>query len=180
MPNSKSSHESINKIETGYCSRSRWGDRWVNWEGALQYRGKRDHVNPEATVEAVPAFLQKRRARQHLLPLQGWWAMPNSPEWAFVSIQSQTDGSSTLAQRSSGPLSAKQRVSCLFMTRGTNKEDCMYPHSLGPIKLRKSEGKKGSCRMTGRKTPMPAYLWWWCSVTSQLRILGTEILSSLQ
>lgn len=154
----QSSRECINKIKTGSCHRSRWGDRWVYWEGARQYRGRRDHINPEATVEVVPAFLQKCLARQHLLPPQGWWAMPESPERPFVSVQSQRDGSGTLGQRSSGPLSAKQRVSCLFMTRRTNKEGCTYSSSLGPIRLRKSEGKKSSCCMTGRKTPIPAYL----------------------
>lgn len=108
MPNSKSSHERINKTETGYCSSSRWGDRWVNWDGVSQSRCRRDHVNLETTVEAVPAFLQECLARQHLLPLQGWWAMPNSPEWAFMPVQSQMDGSGTLAQRTSRPLSANQ------------------------------------------------------------------------
>jgi len=34
--------------------------------------------------------------------------MPKSPEQLFVSVQSQTHGSSTLAQRSSGPSLAKQ------------------------------------------------------------------------
>lgn len=73
-----------------------------------------------------------------------------------------------------------QSASSFFMTRRTNKEDCTYSGGLRPIRLRKSEGKKASCCMTGRKKPIPAYFWQWCSVTSHLRILGTEILSSLQ
>ena len=61
-------------------------------------------------------------------------------------------------------------VSCLFTTRRTNKEDCTYFSGRGPIRPRKSEGKKGGCCMTGRKTPISVSLW--CSVTSQLRLSG--------
>jgi len=65
----QSHREHINKIKTGYCSRSRWEDGWINWEGTWQYRGRRDLISPEATAEVVPAFLQKCLARHHLLPL---------------------------------------------------------------------------------------------------------------
>lgn len=144
MPNSKSSREPINKIETGYCSRSRWGDRWVNWEGTSQYRNERDHVNPEATVEAVPAFLQKCLAGQNLLPLLGWWATPESWRSFHVCIESDREQQYPCPEKQRTFVS-KAESAGLFMTRKTNKEDCTYSNGLGPIRLRKREGKKGSC-----------------------------------
>lgn len=101
----QSSHDCINK--DWLLQQSRWGGRWVNWEGAQWYRCRRHHINPEATVEVVPAFLQKSPARQHLLPLQGGGQCQRVLN-GLSSLCSQMDGSSTLAQRSSAPLPAKQ------------------------------------------------------------------------
>lgn len=179
MPNSKSSREPINKIETGYCSRSRWGDRWVNWEGTSQYRNERDHVNPEATVEAVPAFLQKCLAGQNLLPLLGWWATPESWRSFHVCIESDRE--------QQYPCPEKQRT---FVSKAESaglwqgkpiKRTAHILMALDQLGWEKGKERRAVvCCMTGRKTPMPAYLWWWWSVTPQLRIMGTEILSPLQ
>lgn len=80
-----------------------------------EWTGRRHHRREAGEIMSIQKslwklslpFLQKCLARQHLLPLQGWWVMPNSREWAFVSVRGQMDGSSTLVQRSSRPLLAK-------------------------------------------------------------------------
>lgn len=124
-------------------------------EGASEHRGRRDHISLEATVEAVPAVAQK-----------GWGQCQIVLNELSCPYREMPRKAANLCQQS--------RVSADDLWQEELiKRSVHIPAALDQLGWEKNEGKMVSCCI-------PAYLWWGCNVTLQLRILGTEILSSLQ